>query len=47
MGRPESQPFATAEVRHNGWTCRAVMYDEWVGSYDGSTRRTEYFQFRR
>jgi hypothetical protein len=41
----EPAPFATAEVRHGGWSYRAVMYDEWAGSYAGAARRTEYFRY--
>lgn len=41
----EPAPFATAEVRHAGWSYSAVMYDEWAGSYAGAARRTEYFRY--
>ena len=39
-----SDPIASAEVRYGGWSYRAETYDEWVGTYGGSARRTSYFR---
>ncbi len=37
--------IAVAEVRYSGWTYRAEMHEEAVGTYNGASNLTTYFRY--
>ena len=34
-----------SEVRHQGWSYKAELYDKWVPSYDGASPLVKYFRY--